>query len=152
MPTIEDGVWIDAPVDEVFDYMVSPENHVDFMPSLIEIEDVADIPSGGTEGEFAFKMLGVRLDGHFRDVEFDPPARREYRLEGDIEGTMTYDLRSEDGGTWLDVRNVSEPPGPDFVGRLTDRLVARYLTREIRSTLQNVKMVVEEAPIRAERA
>lgn len=67
-----------------------------------------------------------------------------YRLEGDIEGTTTYDLRSEDGGTRVGVRNESEPPGPEFVGTLTDPLVPRYLAREIDSTLQNVKMIVEE--------
>lgn len=144
MPTIEDDIWIDAPIDEVFEYMASPENHVDVMPSLVDISGVADRPTGGYEGDFTFEMLGVSLDGRFRDVEFEPPDRRVYRLEGDIEGTTTYDLRREDGGTRVRAKNVSEAPGPEFVGRLTDPLVARYLAREIESTLQNVKMIVEE--------
>lgn len=74
MPTIEDTACIDAPIDDVFEYLASPENHVDVVPSLVEGPEDADQPNGRTAGEFTFEMLGVGLDGHFRDVEFEPPT------------------------------------------------------------------------------
>lgn len=141
---IDDDTWIEAPIDAVFEYLASPGNLVDVTPSLVDICAVAGLPTGGYGGEFTFEMLGASLHGHFRDVEFERPDRRVDRLDGAIAGTTTSDLRSEDGRTRVDVRTESVPPDPEFAGRLTDPLVARYLTREVESTLQNVKTTVEE--------
>lgn len=144
MPRIESEISIDSPIDEVFGYLTVPANHVEIMPSLIEIDNVTDLSEGGTEGTFTFKMLGARLDGKFRDTELDPPRRRVYELTGDIEGTMTYSLVDENGTTHVTLVNDAEAPGPEFLETLTDPLVKRYLTREMNSMAENLKMIIEE--------
>lgn len=143
MPRIEKEVSIDAPADEVFDYLAKPANHLEIMPSLVEIDNVEDLPEGGTKGAFTFKMLGANLEGEFADTEFDPPRRRVYELTGDIEGTMTYTIEDENGTTHVTLVNDAEGPGPEFLDTLTDPLVKRYLTREMNSMAENLKMIVE---------
>lgn len=144
MPRIEEQVHIDVPPRDVFDYLASPENHLEIMPSLIAIENVETLPGGGTAGDFAFKMLGVTLDGHFRDVTYDPPSRREYEMTGDVEGRMTYIIEDERGGARVQLINDGETPGPAVLEKFTAPLATRYLRREMASMGENLQMVVQE--------
>lgn len=145
MPRITDKIHVNAPPEEVFAYLARPDNHLEIMPSLVSISNVEDLDNGGTRGDFTFKMLGARLDGTFEDTVFDPPHRREYQLRGDIEGLMTYTLEADDGATTVTLVNDAEGPGPDFLDLFTDPLVKRYLTREMSSMAQNLKMIIEQA-------
>lgn len=143
MSIIKATARIDAPIGEVFEYLARPENHVEVMPSLIHIDNVEGRADGGSEGEFTFKMLGMKLEGRFEDVEFVPPERRVYRLSGDVIGSMEYHLRSEGDGTHVELVNDTELSGPAIVGKVTEPITKRYLKREMGSMAENLKLLLE---------
>lgn len=145
MPTIEDDIRIAAPVEEVFEYMLVPENHVQILPSLMDIRNVSDLDNGGFEGEYTFKMLGMDLDGRFRDTVVNPPERRVYELTGDIEAEVRYDFEPVDGGTRFTYFQEYEPLHSGLLGKVTQPMADRYLQRETSNTLENAKMIIEES-------
>ena len=143
MPTIKQEITIDAPVEAVFEYVAAPENHAAMNPRIIEVTEVGELPNGGHEADFTFQMLGRSLHGHVRDVAFEPPTRRVFEVEGDIDARTTYELSSENGRTRFVFTNEIEPPRTGFLGRLAGSLLSRYLERNARSTLENTKLIIE---------
>lgn len=144
MPTIEDDIRIEAPVEEVYEYTLEPENHPEMMPSLMDIRNVDALDNGGFEGEYTFKMLGMELDGSFRDTEVNPADRRVYELTGDIEGEVRYDYEATNGETRFTFFQDYEPLHSGLLGKVTQPMADRYLKREIATTLDNTRMIIEE--------
>lgn len=144
MPTIEDDIRIEAPVEEVYEYLIVPENHVEILPSLMDIRNVDELDSGGFEGEYTFKMLGMELEGSFRDTEVITSERRVYELTGDIEAEVRYEFESVDGETRFTYFQDYEPLHSGLVGKITQPMADRYLKREVSNTLENTKMIIEE--------
>lgn len=144
MPTIEDDTRINAPVEEVYEYTLAPENHPEMMPSLMDIRNVDALDNGGFEGDYTFKMLGMELDGRFRDTEVTPGDRRVYELSGDIEGEVRYDYEAVDGETRFMYYQDYEPLHSGLLGKITQPMANQYLKREIATTLDNTKMILEE--------
>jgi uncharacterized protein YndB with AHSA1/START domain len=143
MHTIREEILIDAPIEDVFEYVAAPENHAEMNPNIVEVTHVRERSGGGHEADFTFQMLGRDLHGHVRDVEFDPPNRRVFEVEGDVEARTTYDLASVDEGTRFTLTNEVEPPGSGLFGRLAGPVLARYLERNARATLENAKLILE---------
>ena len=143
MPTISEEILIDAPIEEVFEYVAAPENHSIMNPSIIEVTGVESLPNGGHEADFTFQMLGRNLHGHARDVEIDHPNRRVFEVEGDVDAHTTYVLSSENGQTRFKFTNEIEPPASGVIGRLATSILQRYLKRNAKSTLENTKIILE---------
>jgi uncharacterized protein YndB with AHSA1/START domain len=143
MPTINDAVVIDAPIEAVFEYVAAPENHTVMNPNITEVTGVEELPNGGREADFTFRMLGRDLRGHVRDVEVVPPERRVFDVEGDVDARTTYELSTEDGRTRFDFTNEVDPPGSGVSGLLVGSLLGQYLKRNARSTMENTKRILE---------
>lgn len=68
MIEIEEEIQIDAPVDDVFDYMDRPENQPEITPSLARSEPIEELPNGGKRVAYTYTMAGVDLDGRIEAV------------------------------------------------------------------------------------
>lgn len=145
MPTLREEIRIDAPVEDVFEYMTSPENHAAISPGLAEVRDVRPLPNGGHEAAFTFRMLGRDLDAHSRDVEFERPRRRVYEFEGDVDGRVTYEFDPVGDATRFVCVTEFEPPGPRALGGVTGAVLRRYIGREMRALTRNAKAIIEAA-------
>ncbi|ADJ14881.1 bacterio-opsin linked product [Halalkalicoccus jeotgali B3] len=133
---------MDARPERVFEYMGSPENHLNVMPSLQRIENVEAVPSGGHRGKFRFKMVGIPIDGRFEDVEFVPHERRVYEMSGEIEGSMHYTFEPENGGTrFTCVMDVAFPS--KVLDTVLRPVVRKYNEREVETMLANLKTIME---------
>lgn len=142
MVTIEKDIWMDARPERVFEYMASPENHLNVMPSLHGIENVETVPSGGYRGEFRFKMVGIPIDGRFEDIEFVPHERRVYEMSGEIEGRMDYTFEPKNGGTHFTcAMDVAFPS--KVLDTVLRPVVRKYNEREIETMLANLKAITE---------
>lgn len=148
MIEIDEAVETEVPPGEVFDFIADPYNHVKFTPSLMDISDV-EAGDVGKQGNYAFKMVGARMEGRFDDETFDPPNERRYELSGDIEGSVAWQVEEVDDGSRVRYRSSIDPPGPDLLESLTDPVAKRFLTREAESTLENLTVLLEEAEVEA---
>lgn len=142
MPTIEREAWIDAPPEDVFEYLRQPENHTEIIPSLTAIEHVEETDLGHA-GELIYEVFGIDLHSRFHDVELDPPNRRVYEVTGNQEGTVTYELEPEDGGTRLHYTNEYEPVAGGLLGTVAQPVVSRQLERETDTMFRNLKRILE---------
>lgn len=148
MIEIDETVETEVPPGEVFDFIADPYNHVKFTPSLMDVSDVEETDVGKA-GNYAFKMIGTRMEGRFEDVAFDRPTERRYELSGDIGGFVAWHIDDVDGGSRVRYRSEIDPPGPDLLDTLTDPVAERFLTREAKSTLENLTVLLEESEVEA---
>lgn len=142
MPTIEREDRIDAPPQEVFEFIRQPENHTEIIPSLETINTVEETEVGHA-GELTYEVFGIDLHSRFRDVELDPPSRRVYEMSGNQEGRVTYELEPSNGGTRLRYVNEYEPVASGVLGTLARPLVSRQLEHETDTMIRNLKRVLE---------
>lgn len=142
MPTIEREARIDAPPEEVFEYIRQPENQTEFVPSLTAIGSVEETDVGHA-GEFTYDVFGIDLHSRFRDVELDPPNRRVFEVSGNQEGRVTYELEPVDGGTRLRYVNEYEPVASGVLGKLARPVVSRQLERETDTMIRNLRRILE---------
>lgn len=139
---------IAASPEAVFDFVADPNNHPEFMPSLEAVSTVSD-NEVGKQGSYTFNMMGAKLDGSFTDTVFERPTERTYELDGDINGPVTWGIKETKSGSRLGYKASLTFPGPTLLGTLTDPFTRRLLQKEIESTLENVKTLVEAAKVEA---
>ena len=142
MPTATASVQVDASPEDCFAFLREPDNHPSIVPGLREV-DADPLDDGGHEGTFTYGVVGVPLTLQFRDVELDPPHRRVFEVTGPMEGTATYELTAEDGGTRVTLTNEYDLPGPDVLGSVAEPLVRRYLQSDVESWVENAKAAIE---------
>ena len=58
MPKIEKTIFIAAPPEKVFSFMVDPGNLIEIWPSLLELRNVQPLPTGGYCFDWTYKMDG----------------------------------------------------------------------------------------------
>ncbi len=90
MAKIEKSIVIDAPVEDVFNYVEEPTNIPEYWPSVVEIKEVEQLPNGGARMTAVYKMAGVRFDVESECTEYVP---------------ATWIYEPHDGGTKVTVEN-----------------------------------------------
>ena len=139
---------IDASPETVFELLADPRNHQKFTPSLTDVSDVSE-NDAGKRGTYEFGMVGTTMTGEFADTAYDPPNRRAYDLTGDIEGTVEWTVEATDGGSRVRYRSTIDLPGPDILDTITDPVAKRFMRQEVESTLENLKVLLEEGQVEA---
>lgn len=153
MSKFETNGWIDAPREEIFEYLESPEHLRETIPSCDELSVDRQLSNGGWEGTWTCNWgpsdrISLTGRGYWKDVEYEPPTRRVVESKGGLAGPISYemealsvyDLEEERGGTRVRLIDDIVAPGPDAI---TDRLVEWEFGREQVSLLQNLKQNVE---------
>lgn len=137
MATVNKSIAINAPVANVFAYLEDPMNHVEWVPSIMEVKDVTG--SGvGQHYRWTYKMSGVRLEGETRVIEHIRNERRVTQSKGGIVSTWTYTFEPQDDGTRLNLKVEYTIPVP-VLGKLAEKLVLKRNEREAELGLANIK-------------
>jgi uncharacterized membrane protein len=134
---VERSITINAPVEKVFSYIEDPTNELEWIPSLVEVEDVT---GQGAEIHFrwAYKMAGIRLEGESTNTEYIPNKRIATQSKGGIVSTWTLTFEPHDSGTKLNLVVEYTIPVP-VLGKLAEALVLRQNEREADLALANIK-------------
>ena len=139
MPKLEKTITINAPVEKVFSYLQdNPTNLLQIWPSLVAVEDVQQLPNGGTSFRWAYRMAGINFKGTSEDIEYVSNQRVITKTKGGIEATYTWTFRSKDGGTEMTVEVDWTVPVP-VLGKLAEALIVRQQERGFDLVLANLK-------------
>lgn len=133
---------IDAPVEDVFDFVNDPLNLPEWMIGMIEIRD----PTGSGEGlqyEWTYKMGGLQLRGQNIVVEYVRNETATHQSIGMVESLWTNILRPHDGGTELTIEVQYMIPLV-VLGKLAEHLTLRRNEREMKLSLLTLKEILEE--------
>lgn len=144
MPQITESIVIDRPRQEVWDFLVEPDNILMTSSNLHEYEQVGGGDIGvGTRFRGVVKVAGRELEWTNEVTQFDPAKALHTRsLESTIDFTYDTDLADANGGTEVTVhQDVGSFGG--FFGKLADPLVVRMYRKDVRSNLEKMKEVLE---------
>lgn len=136
------SIEIDAPVERVFDFVITPTNLPGVWPSMIDVSNVKRAQDGRYSFDWTYKMVGVPFKGHSETLEYTPSTLSFVRNAGGIPSTFRWTFTKKGAGTLLAVDVEYEIPTP-MIGKLAESLVAKMNEREMAHVLENMKAVTE---------
>jgi uncharacterized protein YndB with AHSA1/START domain len=102
MATAKNSIKINAPVEKVFEYL-KPEILPEIWLSLVEVENIKELPNGGHSWDWKYKLAGMNFSGTSENTEVVPNERTVSKTTGGIESTIMWLFQSENGGTKVTV-------------------------------------------------
>lgn len=137
---IDKSITIDAPVEQVFAYLVDPTNEPEYETGLDEVKDVQRLPNGGYRYTEVYKFLGLRSEITNEDVEFVPNERVVTKFESSLmDGTSTVRFERLAGGkTRVNMVGESTPPGGPLA-KFGEPFLTKYMDHMIEMTMEAVK-------------
>ena len=130
--------------DDVFKFLCYPDvDPADLTPMEDRVVEWQEMQGVGALSRMTIELAARELDCVCRCTEFEPPHRLATRLEGDLEGTQTWRLASENGGTRLHLSlDIARPEWTPAY--LRDEQVAKNWGQTlVDQTLENVKAALE---------
>jgi uncharacterized membrane protein len=138
----ERTITLNAPVEQVFDYVADRAHLPTIWPSLIEVTNLKRLPAGGATFQYVYKLAGMCLVGTAEDTEYVAKERLVTKLAGDLEGTITF--RFEPVGRQTKVQFVTAYTLPTaLISKLGEPFVAKLCEHEAELVLQNLKAYFE---------
>lgn len=141
MATIKSTITINAPVEKVFEY-TRPENLPEIWPSLVDVNNVKELPGGGYSWDWKYKMAGMVFNGSSEHVEYVENERTVAKSTG-IESTITWFYEPVEGGTKMTSETEYKIPG-SLLGRVAEAFVVKVNENESETILENLKARLEE--------
>jgi uncharacterized protein YndB with AHSA1/START domain len=133
---------IHAPVDKVFSYLEDKTHFPEFWPSMMEVSDIRDLPTGGKHFHWVYKMAGIRFEGDTEEIEYVPNRKMVGHNSKGIESTIVWKLEDLEGETELTFEADYKVPVP-LVGRLAENVIAKINDNEAVAMLSNLKATLE---------
>ncbi|HZC05460.1 MAG TPA: SRPBCC family protein [Ktedonobacterales bacterium] len=143
MFTIKKSIVIDAPVAEVFAYVVDPEHAPEYYTDVNEVTNLRRLPTGGYACRF------MPLDLTVETTEFVPNERLVARGTAcgpmdEVTLTTTFERFAGDHGEQARVTCHEEHRfRGGFFGRLGEKPAAQYFDRAAEMTLTALKARIE---------
>jgi uncharacterized membrane protein len=144
MPHIEESIHISRPVAEVFAFATDPANQLLINTNMVAYDSDGPMQKG-THTSGAAKVAGKRISWTSEVTEYEQDRRVELRS---IDAPMDFHISwlYEPDGDGTQVRFVQEVDSlGGFFGRLSDPVVTRMYSGDVRSNLENLKILLEEA-------
>lgn len=146
MARARQSIFIQAPIDEVFQFAKKPGNWTSFYNHLSKPERIDGGGEAGTEVETVFSIVGLRFPVTINVIRCERIGDEGF-WEGIITGSFTAHqkshYRSMENGTETTFELEIELPHSAF-DRFTERLVYDRLERNtLRHTLENLKAACE---------
>lgn len=148
MAAVSESIDIDCPVEDVFAYLDEPHNHAKITPSISDVRNVQPLDNGGKRLEHTYEMAGIGVDGELVEQVHDEPERMVFEMRGRLTGQIEFVFEERDGGTEVTYSAEYDIPGRVLSAAATP-LIERYNSRELRTTLKNLKSALEseEQPV-----
>ncbi len=133
---------IHAPAEKIFHYLEEKKHFPEFWPSMMEVSDIRDLPSGGKHFHWVYKMAGVRFEGDTDEIEVIPNKKLVGQNLKGIESTITWELEEHGKDTELTFKADYRVPVP-LVGKLAENVLAKINDNEAIALLANLKARLE---------
>jgi ribosome-associated toxin RatA of RatAB toxin-antitoxin module len=143
MVKVERSILLNAPVEQVFDYMADVHSNLEIIPGMIDIRDIQETPSHiGSHFRWTYKMAGIKFDGETTVLEWEQYKRVVTDSKGGIRAKWYFTYGREAAGSKLTIAVEYEVPMP-VLGKLAEAVVHRQNEKELELALSNVKAHVE---------
>lgn len=145
MATITRKIVINAPVEKVFSFVVSPDNWTKYVTSLVDVRDLSSpAVEKGTTFVWKYRMIGMDFGGKGTVTENVKNEKFGMKMEGGFPITENYGFRTVDGGTELTVEVIYETPSRIMQVVSKSGLVEKLNQKEADGVLEKIKILCEE--------
>ncbi len=145
MATITRKIKIGAPVERVFQFVVSPDNWTKYVTSLVDVRDVSSPKvEKGTTFTWKYRMLGMDFGGKGTVTENVSNEKFGMKMEGGFPITENYGFQKVDGGMELTVQVIYETPSRIMQAVSKTGLVEKLNQKEADAVLEKIKIMCEE--------
>src|SRR5258706_3723716 len=96
MSSVNASIIINHPIQQVFDYMITPQNGPKYIPYLKENSNIN--PTGPVVGQtfnWRYFMSGFEMKGEAKVIELVSPNKYVIATNGNIASTWTFLLNEE---------------------------------------------------------
>jgi hypothetical protein len=142
MTKIIKSVFIEAPVEKIYDYLIEPMNLQEYWPNVIKISDVKQLPNGGYSTRWVYQMSFLKFIGTGITVDC---ARNQFiidHIKGGIESTQKWSLSPKGPGTMATFEVEYNIPIP-VIGRVLEKLLEKINHRDGEQLMALLKSKME---------
>jgi coenzyme Q-binding protein COQ10 len=145
MTRIEKKALIDAPVEQVYQYVCMIPKLTEWWTSLTNVRNYGDGKAvKGATYEWTYKMLGIPLDGKTEVTEMVPNRRAVTKATGALPNTIEQTFEDAGGGKTSYTMRVDYTIPGSILGKIADKLfVERFNERECEHVVGNLKTICE---------
>lgn len=137
---LEFSTEVDRPVEEVFEYVTTPENDEEWKPLVVDAPPTEEPMDVGTTWRLEVKFIVGTAELVNECTVYEPPSRFGYRNEGSVATDAVYTFTEAGNGTLATWAGTTEFRG---VMRLLEPFAGRMLRNEIKSSLEELKSTLE---------
>jgi Polyketide cyclase / dehydrase and lipid transport. len=144
MVRVSETIFIDRPLEAVYEYLDHPENHAEVTPSLAEATPIEQLANGGKRAQYTYRMAGISREGHLTETTHNDGERMIFEMSGELTGEIDISFAATDGGTEVTYAAEYDLPGR-VVAAVAKPFAKRYNKHELATTLDNLKTRLETA-------
>ena len=149
MKTIVRDIRVEAPVENVFDFLVSPHNLSEIWPNIVEVKHVKKSKSNdGFNFTWDYKMVDVHLEGKGETIEYTPYERLVIKSNKGLDSTMTWTLRPASQATHVTLKFEYQIPA-SVLKEMDEEIIEQDNESTVDAVLQNLKNRLELQPSHA---
>lgn len=142
MPPVTKEVYINAPVEAIFDYVKIPKNLLQIWPNLVELNNEKLIDNGGYRFHWKYKMFDITFKGTGECTNIVPNLWLISKTQGDIESAHTWTFRFKDNRTRVTLTVDYHLPS-QLLNRLAKVTLINKNEKEAELILDNLRMKFE---------
>lgn len=141
---IEKSITIDAPIEQVYAYMIEPANLPEYMVTLFQVKDVKRLPNGDYNFKYTQQGIGMPFEGTGECVGHVTNERATLKLHGPfVEGAFPTKFERVEGKKTR-VTSVGEYTiKSDELARLGEAVLTRYLDLLSEASFYSLKIRFE---------
>ena len=144
MIRIDKSIVTDAPIEQVFAYLVDPTHLPEYMTGGGEVKDIQRLPDGRFTYTEVSKVLGIRAESKCEQSEVVPNERIVWKDQGGgMDSSMTERFeRLPDGKTRVSVISETALHAGPFA-KFGEAFFAKYFDHGVEMAMQAAKAHIE---------
>ncbi len=145
---------IAAPIETVWAFVSDPERALRFMSGVTRWEVDGDQPTGlGARYRMLLRVGSAEVGGLIEIVEWEPPRELAWTSVTGVDQRGRWRLRAAPGGrTRAEIRLAYGVAGAGISGWLAERLAGPAVAKHLRTTVAQLRRVVEHEHSREQAA
>jgi uncharacterized membrane protein len=151
---LKESVVISAPKRAVWDYVSDLDNFLHFMSGITRWETDGERRSGlGARRRMLIRVGSAEVGGLIEIVEWDEPDELAWSSVTGVDQRGRFRLRDAGAAsTRVELRYQYGVAGAGLAGWISEHVAAPTLARHLRTSLRQLKRLVEHEKLRAEAA
>jgi len=142
MATIEGNLFINAPIETVWEYVTQINSIPDWFEGVKSVKSDDDVLSLGTAMDVTYGVAGQDIEMEVKTIEFIPGQLIVQSTKGMLSAETHYQYKSEGDGTRVTAHSDYQISG-GLLGKLAEQVVKSALNSNKEKTLQNLKSQCE---------